>query len=351
MFFKNLCIERVKSHLVFVYFREIKESDLITPEAGRAVAKKLGILYYETSVLTQFGVHEVFENVVRTALSGRRRTRFWTPHLKKITKPTCQAPFLPLKPPCPVLQIPAPQITQDLLRLLHNQQYCDVIFLVRGVGIQAHQACLAAAAPVFQELFTTDLSLNGDGKKFLRKNSRHKNGGTHHELNSDKDNLLDNEELDSEVGRSSDEENGNVQHVLPTKSLNHPAFVSIHLDLCDNIYSPGSKILQTIVTLNDEINPIAFQLVLEFLYTGTMVQNTPGPLVEVKHTASLLDIPHLEAMLTNRINNEEFLNQDLEVRFLMQRAARVRQLLLKKGLFSGELPYTLRRLFLGTGVE
>jgi Rho-related BTB domain-containing protein 1/2 len=38
---------------------------------GRAVAKELGMPYYETSVLTFFGINEVFENAIRAALCAR----------------------------------------------------------------------------------------------------------------------------------------------------------------------------------------------------------------------------------------------------------------------------------------
>ena len=44
------------------------ESDMT---AGRYLAQELGAPYYEASVLTFFGVEEVFENAVRAALCSR----------------------------------------------------------------------------------------------------------------------------------------------------------------------------------------------------------------------------------------------------------------------------------------
>ena len=38
------------------------------PEEARAVARQLGIPYYEASVLTYFGIDQVFENAIRAAL-------------------------------------------------------------------------------------------------------------------------------------------------------------------------------------------------------------------------------------------------------------------------------------------
>ena len=52
------------------------------PDEARAVAKELGIAYYETSVFTYFGVNEVFENAIRAALIARRQQRFWMTNVK-----------------------------------------------------------------------------------------------------------------------------------------------------------------------------------------------------------------------------------------------------------------------------
>ena len=46
--------------------------------------------YYETSVLTFFGVNEVFENAIRAALCARRTQRFWMTNLRRVLKPSIQ---------------------------------------------------------------------------------------------------------------------------------------------------------------------------------------------------------------------------------------------------------------------
>ena len=72
------------------FSRQVREKDLVLPERGRAVAKDLGVPYYETSVLTYFGVDEVFENAIRAALCARRQQRFWMTNLKRVPMPILQ---------------------------------------------------------------------------------------------------------------------------------------------------------------------------------------------------------------------------------------------------------------------
>ena len=57
---------------------------------GRAAAKEMGMSYFETSVLTFFGVNEVFENAIRAALCARRTQRFWMTNLRRVLKPSIQ---------------------------------------------------------------------------------------------------------------------------------------------------------------------------------------------------------------------------------------------------------------------
>lgn len=60
------------------------------PDQARAIARELGIHYYETSVLSYYGVNEVFENAIRSALMARRQQRFWMTNLKKVQRPLLQ---------------------------------------------------------------------------------------------------------------------------------------------------------------------------------------------------------------------------------------------------------------------
>ena len=57
------------------------------------MAKEVGAAaYYETSVLDNFGINQVFINVTRAALVSRREKHFWNMlgNLKRISKPICQ---------------------------------------------------------------------------------------------------------------------------------------------------------------------------------------------------------------------------------------------------------------------
>lgn len=63
------------------------------PDEARALAREFGVSYYETSVLTYYGVNEVFENAIRAALISRKNQRFWMTNLKKVQRPLLQVPI------------------------------------------------------------------------------------------------------------------------------------------------------------------------------------------------------------------------------------------------------------------
>ncbi|KAF3850962.1 hypothetical protein F7725_012734 [Dissostichus mawsoni] len=63
--------------------KPIKPTDILPPERGHEVAKELGIPYFETSIVAQFGVKDVFDNAIRAALISRRHLQFWKSHLKR----------------------------------------------------------------------------------------------------------------------------------------------------------------------------------------------------------------------------------------------------------------------------
>ncbi|KAJ7392409.1 Rho- BTB domain-containing protein 1 [Desmophyllum pertusum] len=121
---------------------------------GRQVAKEIGATYYETSVVTMWGVHHVFESAIRTALITRRQTRFWSSHLKGVQRPQLQPPYLPEKADPPNVSVPSSSYKENLKGLLDSGMCADVEFLVDGQTIKAHRAILCAAAPTFAELFS-----------------------------------------------------------------------------------------------------------------------------------------------------------------------------------------------------
>ena len=146
----------------------MQDCSLVTPDMGRQVAREIGASYYEASVVTMWGIHDVFENAVRAALITRRQTRFWSSHLKGVSKPQLQPPYLPDKPDAPGIIVEVSTYKENLLALLHSGMCADVEFLVQGQPIQAHRAVLCAAAPVFAELFSAkELVINRDRKSVV----------------------------------------------------------------------------------------------------------------------------------------------------------------------------------------
>lgn len=129
------------------------------PDEARAVAKELGVAYYETSVFTYFGVNEVFENAIRSALIARRQQRFWMTNLKKVQKPLLQAPFRPPKPPPPEVTVMVGNYRQDIYNMFLSQAYTDLVLLGSGgTKFAVHRFMLAAASNIFQRLLSTELS-------------------------------------------------------------------------------------------------------------------------------------------------------------------------------------------------
>lgn len=127
------------------------------PDQGRIVAKELGIPYYETSVLTYFGVDEVFENAIRVALGVRRQQRFWLTSRKTLL-PTLQAPFCPPKPKLPGSEVLKSTFKEDRQILFDQSLFTDVILVCGSVGFSAHRFVLAASSPFFLKLLTADYS-------------------------------------------------------------------------------------------------------------------------------------------------------------------------------------------------
>lgn len=118
------------------------------------MAKEINAVYYETSVFTGYGVKDVFENVIRTALIFRRQQRFWMTNLKHVQNCLLQEPFCPPKPPYPQLKVPPSEYGQDILSLLSKQAYTDVVFVSGPLSIHCHKIVLISASDIFNTLFT-----------------------------------------------------------------------------------------------------------------------------------------------------------------------------------------------------
>ncbi|KAA0197148.1 hypothetical protein HAZT_HAZT000427 [Hyalella azteca] len=156
--YKRYCRER--SPLV----RATRECDLVMPAEGRAVARDMGIEYYETSVLSYYGVPEVFENVVRAALVARRHQRFWITNLKKVQRPLAQVSLASkLKSPDLLTAKIMPDVTmssfaEDLHCLYQCSAFTDLVLIAGSTIVHAHRFLAAAASTALQKVLLTELS-------------------------------------------------------------------------------------------------------------------------------------------------------------------------------------------------
>ena len=142
--------------------KPIKPNEILPPEKGREVAKELGLPCYETRVIAQFGIKDVFDNAIRAALISRRHQQFWKSYLRHVQRPLLQAPFLaPPKPPPPLIVVPDPPSSSEecAAHLLEDPLCADVILVLQErVRIFAHKIYLSTSSSKFYDLFLMDLS-------------------------------------------------------------------------------------------------------------------------------------------------------------------------------------------------
>uniref|UniRef100_A0A8C4IUI8 Rho-related BTB domain-containing protein 1 n=1 Tax=Dicentrarchus labrax TaxID=13489 RepID=A0A8C4IUI8_DICLA len=293
--------------------KPIKPTDILPPERGHEVAKELGIPYFETSIVAQFGVKDVFDNAIRAALISRRHLQFWKSHLKKVQRPLLQAPFLPPRPPRPIVGIPDPPPTDgEGPDSLFCQPLCaDVLFLLQGgaTRVFAHKVYLATSCSKFYDLFTLDLggSYGADGGGSLR--------------TSQSDNALPSRALYS-LGAL-----GTGRALLGWGR----GFLSVCLE---HVYDPmtGRPRLMTVVAMDALIQEEPFKAVLQYLYTGSLDEGR-GDLMQVATIAELLEVFDLRMMVANVLNRESFMNQEITKAFHVRRANRIKESL-NKGTFA-----------------
>ncbi|KAM4781395.1 rho-related BTB domain-containing protein 2-like [Cyanocitta cristata] len=269
--------------------KPIKPSDILPPERGHEVAQELGVPYYETSVVAQFGVKDVFDNAIRAALVSRRHLQFWKSHLRKMQRPLLQAPFLPPKPPPPLIQVPdaPPGLGGGPAALFQAPLCADVVFQLQGGHrVFAHRVYLATACSRFYDLFT----LEGPPETLSEGD-----GGTR-DLSS--------------WGRG---------------------FLSLRWELVADPVA-GRERRMAVVAMDRGVRPEPLRAVLEYLYTGKL-ERPHGDLRQVGAVAELLEVFDLRMMVANELNQESFMNQEITKAFHVRRANRVKECL-AKGVFA-----------------
>ncbi|KAM9194829.1 rho-related BTB domain-containing protein 2 [Dugong dugon] len=339
--------------------RPIKPNEILPPEKGREVAKELGIPYYETSVVAQFGIKDVFDNAIRAALISRRHLQFWKSHLRNVQRPLLQAPFLPPKPPPPIIVVPDPPSSSEECpaHLLEDPLCADVILVLQErVRIFAHKIYLSTSSSKFYDLFLMDLSegelgdLSGPGGPHPEDHRGHPDQHHHHHHHHGRDFLLraasfdvcesvDEGRCPGPAGLRASTSDGILRNngtgYLPGRgrvlSSWSRAFVSIQEEMTEDPLTYKSR-LMVVVKMDNSIQPGPFRAVLKYLYTGELDENERD-LMHIAHIAELLEVFDLRMMVANILNNEAFMNQEITKAFHVRRTNRVKECL-AKGTFS-----------------
>lgn len=331
------------------FIRPVRKCDLVMPDEARAVAREFGIPYYECSVLTYYGVNEVFENAIRSALIARRNQRFWMTNLKKVQRPLLQSPYCPPKPMALPVQIQSSIYDDNMKWLYHQKLHTDVIFVVGSIGFPAHKFVLAAGSPIFHRLFMSEIETVGSetGETSSESNLVPSTFGEslQAEFNEDTEYLIkveNSSKLSNNVKRRSscqvlnlsDNKQGNAKKFSFQKELNLSVFLSVKSEckeICDGCNSPDCS--HTIITFSKPISPIAMAQCLQFLYTGTIDQSF-NKFQELRQAAELMELGDLLCLVNNIQTKDEFLNIELKQRYKMRFRDRLAKICLEENAYT-----------------
>ncbi|XP_008545753.1 rho-related BTB domain-containing protein 1 isoform X1 [Microplitis demolitor] len=331
------------------FVRATRKSDLVMPDQARAVARELGVHYYEASVFTYYGVNEVFENSIRAALIARRQQRFWMTNLKRVQRPLLQAPFCPPKPIPPEVHLAPSTYEENMKALWMRPVHTDVTLIVGSCTFSAHRCLLAAASPAFHRLFSMELVHELTPRSSSESSMVSTFGeATVGDFNDDTECLIRNDQVKPAKVWEQLKRRSSFQ-VLPTmdqrkatgasRELNHPAFQNIRINLTEN--SNGIQQPTTIVTLSKLITPQSMQQCLQFIYTGSLdkryhdLQTAPiGLLLEIRQAAEFLELPQLLMVLGSIQARSQFMNSDLNNQYKQVVRQRLEDICLEQGLFA-----------------
>ncbi|NXR06483.1 RHBT2 protein, partial [Semnornis frantzii] len=312
--------------------KPIKPTDILPPERGHEVAKELGVPYYETSVVAQFGIKDVFDNAIRAALISRRHLQFWKSHLKKMQRPLLQAPFRPPKPPPPVIQVPDPPSSRTWgpAALFRTPLCADVVFQLHGSQqVFAHRVYLATSCSKFYDLFTLEEPRGGVAKEPAARTKS---------LDGERGALAEGARAPLRTSQSDDAlrlaaGDGAVPGDASSRDLSSwgRGFVSMRWEpVADPV--TGREKRMAVVCMDQRVQAEPFRAVLEYLYTGRLDQ-ARGDLMQVATIAELLEVFDLRMMVANVLNKESFMNQEITKAFHVRRANRIKECL-GKGVFA-----------------
>jgi Rho-related BTB domain-containing protein 1/2 len=299
--------------LILVLSREITDEDILLPEDGRNVAAKIGASYYETSVYNQFGVEDLFMNVLRAALVYKRNRHFWLglSSLKHISGPLWQAPYCEPQPEAPVASAAPLDPDAGLWCASCSPEFSDVVFVVGGLSIMAHAACLAVGSQLFFDVLSI-ACLGKDTSATIRCCGIVAAGNMTAELSLCCSNFS----------------SGSVD----IQRLDHAVFRFV---VRHKVIASGPR-LAPVIVVDSSVSPCAFNMVLHYIYTGKLESNLTSDLCsDIQHLAIILGITDLVSTVANY--REDFLNLDTYKCFLEKRMVQIKKMLISGGLFSGKM--------------
>lgn len=353
--------------------RQLKESDILSPEACRKVAEELEVPYYECSVFTPFGIDTVFQNVIRVALLHRRQQRFWFNHLKCVQPPTLQDPYCPKKPPMPEIKLTESTCFEQMESLYEQMPLANVQLLTSDLNdckqpILAHQMLLSVASELFARLFykisivslfnedRDSDTLSADSSPVKLNLVCQDCAQSDSEFDCDSSNLSDEDEANRHLCFEFDEDltkdNCSQTCLMAAGSrprlrsagepivFKHPAIVSMKLLTTDKEETGNCACLkysQVVyqVKLSDQITSKALEQCIRFVYTGTL-NDLDVPFDQLVQTAQLLQFTDLTKLLQHTVKDE--LNyKSIQTNFFYQK--------LLHELFRQQLQSTLDRLY------
>ncbi|XP_071101388.1 rho-related protein racA-like [Haliotis cracherodii] len=264
--------------------RGVNDKTAVSYEEGLALAKSLGMQYFDTSALALTGLKECIEGAIRFALN-----RPAVPKRMMFGRSKKPMPLPPVMPPAglaPWTEIETSKFAEHWYQLLEDPKFSDVTFLLGDRHqLDAHKLLLSSASKFFAQILQLP---------FTRKtNQLAKVKGTE---------AMSREDLNS----------GKVEGIT---------FVSD----TDCKTKPGHMTIQ----LSADIPAATFTHVLEFLYTGT--PRLPDDVSDERlddliRVAKIFKLPQLVTICRNVLNEEDFLNPSIGTFLNDETAAKMKEL-------------------------
>ncbi|XP_005103542.1 rho-related protein racA [Aplysia californica] len=263
-------------------------------EEAKQIAKDNGLLYLETSALTQEGVKNCFDEAVRRALNfSHSKPKKKGGIFSLLDKKKANLPIAPVMPPAgkaPWIEIQTSTFAEDWYKSLQDPKFHDVTFLMDNqTQLQAHSLILSSASKFFSKVLAASLPPASTQQQQL---------------------------LQIDGFSSSDIASGKVEGISS-------AFVQEMED--------GRQ--HTTIQLSGDIQARMFVRVLEFLYTGVprLAEDvSESDLQELKRVAGIFDLPYLATICDNIVQEQDFLNPSIGTYLNDETAAKMKELYFNK---------------------